>query len=72
MIEPRHDHDCDRCVFLGHHGTDDLYVCPDEPTVIARHSSEGGNYSSGLSFVGPRGIAALTEAYDRAVARGLL
>ena len=70
MTPPRYEHDCEGCIFLGRHAAADLYYCPHEPTVIARRSSEGGDYSSGLSFVGRH--PALTEAYNRASARGLL
>lgn len=48
--KPVFEHDCDRCIFLAHFEGKDLYFCPGEPTVIARHSSDGGDYSSGLPF----------------------
>jgi hypothetical protein len=46
-LPPRHEHDCDRCVFLGQHEEFDLYVCPGEPTLLARRSDEGSDYWSG-------------------------
>ena len=65
---PRYEHDCDDCVFLGQYEIYDLYFCPGEPTVIARTGPEG-EYQSGMMFVGVS--EPLTEAYDRAVKRGL-
>lgn len=58
--KPRYAHDCDWCEYLGefnppmrslHDDPDrvvDLYYCPDDRTgsVIARNSSEPGDYSS--------------------------
>lgn len=49
-MKPRFQHDCGACVFLGHYEEHDLYYCPGEPTVIARYSSEGPGYKSGLPF----------------------
>lgn len=54
--KPLHQHDCDRCHFLGNYGdTMDLYYHPnkgpfDEETVIARFG-EMGDYLSGLYSV---------------------
>jgi len=48
--EPRYNHDCNRCEFLGTHEEYDLYFCPDEPTIIARYGNEDGEYGSGLVF----------------------
>jgi hypothetical protein len=77
---PRYVHDCDSCIFLGRHEQYDLYFAdhgggladyePFASTVIARYSSDGPGYISGLGFVGK--IDAITEAERRAVARGLL
>lgn len=73
---PEYVHDCADCTYLGRHYSDrqrisDLYVCKGlMPTVIARFSDEGSDYTSGLCFVG--GVGELTEAHRRAVARGLL
>lgn len=60
--EPRYDHDCEQCVFLGRFDHDgplsdgntermecDLYACPGSimgGSLIARHSSDGPEYSS--------------------------
>lgn len=71
-VEPTHQHDCGGCHFLGKFTdgrTYDLWVCPQEPTVIARHG-EHGEYLSGLSFTDR--IPALGEAHRRALHRGLL
>lgn len=67
------EHDCNACVFLGHVDKHDLYFCPNDilgPTVIARWSSEGPDYSSGLCFICCNPL--LHEAAKRAVQRGLL
>ena len=71
MDEPRYKHDCESCVFLGQRDAHDLYFCDCvHPTVLARYSDRGEDYTSGLPLVG---IAPpLTEAAKRAVARGLL
>ncbi len=47
---PRYEHDCTACVFLGQYNEYDLYFCPHEPTLIARRSSEDGDYRSGIVF----------------------
>jgi len=54
---PRYQHDCGNCVFLGLHQEDnityDLYVCAagkNISTVVARYSSDGPDYLSGLEF----------------------
>jgi hypothetical protein len=62
MTGPRHDHDCNHCIFLGQFDHDgplsdgttehlecDLYWCPEQilgGSLIARHSSEGPEYTS--------------------------
>jgi hypothetical protein len=46
--EPRYDHDCDACVYLGQYEQYDLYYCPGEPTIVCRYSSDGPDYRSGL------------------------
>jgi hypothetical protein len=73
-MKPKYQHDCDACTFLGQDSTGkyDLYYCPQGgilPTVIARYG-DGDNYYSGL-YARFR-IPVLMEAFDRAVARGLL
>ena len=74
MLEPLFDHDCKDCVFLGTHEGMDLYVCPQRgmPTLIARHSSDGPDYTSGINLGAKRRIPYMAEAFDRAIARGLL
>ena len=82
MVSPLHEHDCEDCKFLGNfedqHGRYDLYFCPQHgaPTLIARWSSNGPDYMSGLVFGrqeyqnGER--TPLAAAYEQAVLRGLL
>lgn len=57
--KPQFEHDCGRCVFLGHREGYDVYVCldqgtggdgPEMPTLIARYG-EREQYYSGASFV---------------------
>ena len=72
--ERRYEHDCDACAFLGTYadpsprsteGLYDLYYCHGEgvrlPTVIARFSSRGPDYTSGLvegaPYEGPLAVA---------------
>lgn len=43
-------HDCDTCVFLGHTLGSDLYFCAVGKTVIARWSSDGPDYTSGMAL----------------------
>jgi hypothetical protein len=50
-----HQHDCNRCIFLGNYYKSDLYICldsshPSLSTIICRYGIDG-DYSSGLSFV---------------------
>lgn len=50
---PRYTHDCTNCNFLGQYKEFDLYVCAvgkKISTVIARYSSNGPDYASGLGF----------------------
>jgi hypothetical protein len=62
---------CLGCHFLGNYNNHDLYVCfAYNPTVIARYGSGGGDYRSGLIFVGDDDE--LTEAARRACMDGLL
>lgn len=46
-MKPRHEHDCERCTFLGCYGDADLYHCAKGvgPTVIARYGAEA-DYAS--------------------------
>jgi len=47
---PLHEHDCDKCMFLGQYDGHDLYFCLGrEKTLIARNGPEG-DYSSGSCF----------------------
>jgi len=77
--QPRYQHDCDKCEFLGTHKQFDLYACGNKDpkdedkievnTVIARYSSESGDYSSGATFGfigdGPLKIAMARVIYQR-------
>jgi hypothetical protein len=69
---PQFKHDCPHCEFLGSFDRHDLYFCEQvsQPTVIARYSSYGPDYSSGLHGVDVDNC--LAEAKRRAIARGLL
>lgn len=71
---PGHEHDCDGCVFLGRWFSSDLYYCEQRahgiPTVIARHSSQDPDYTSGLVL--EHMVPALAVAADRARWRGLI
>ena len=71
--KPLHTHDCPACTFLGHHEHRvDLYHClqmGSVPTVVARYSSQEGDYVSGL--LNADGVPELGAARDLAKARGL-
>lgn len=69
LDEPLHEHDCECCTYLGTMDKHDLYVCPSEPTVIARYGPDG-DYKSGLAFVNHSEL--LRVAADLALERGLL
>jgi hypothetical protein len=70
-VKPLYIHDCDLCTFLGtSDGKSDLYVCLPGKTLIARHSSDGPDYTSGFAYVGVSTV--ITEAYVRAYRRGLV
>ena len=82
---PLYEHDCNECVYLGELDGSDLYYHPDSgpltETVIARHSSDGPDYTSGMVFSKPYidiaeeehyGIPELVEARLRAEAGGLI
>ena len=62
-------HDCDKCVFLGHSLSSDLYYCNAGNTVIARWSSDGPDYTSGIALV-PHDVR-LASALGLATQRGL-
>lgn len=49
IVLKRHLHVCSQCWFLGRHDDNDLYFCPNEPTIIARYGADG-EYRSGLVF----------------------
>jgi hypothetical protein len=69
----KYDHYCEKgcCIPLGHYGGHDLYYCDAHgDTVIARYSSEGGAYKSGLCFAAED--KHLFEAARRARSKGLL
>lgn len=74
--KPNYEHDCNNCVYLGDvfdseiRKTVDLYFCASTPTVIARYSSDGPEYISGIAFVGSS--VPLAVAFELAYRRGLL
>jgi hypothetical protein len=82
MHKPIHKHDCDKCEFLGNFTPTegnyvgyiyDLYYCPNEPTIIARHG-ENGEYLSGMIFGSiykEDKNYPLAEAWRRAKEKGL-
>lgn len=63
----RFQHDCDTCIPLGMTAEADLYFCPNEPTLVARFSDEGSDYSSGICFADRN--PHLAEAKKLAVAK---
>lgn len=71
---PLFAHDCETCIFLGTFNGKDLYFHRSEleTTVLARDSSEPGDYSSGLEFALLGINPTLVEALARAKARGLM
>lgn len=79
MKTPKYQHDCKSCTFLdtviARHKEVDLYCCQQEaggpiPTVVARYSDRGSDYSSGLDFADTQ--AELFMARALAMQRGLL
>lgn len=73
MKSPLFTHDCDGCTFLDHFNGADLYFCPQNgnPTVIARMSSDGPDYMSGMEFA-EVGHPFLSKALEMAKTRGLV
>lgn len=69
---PLYEHDCEICTFLGSTQNADLYFCPQGgiPTVLARYSSAGPDYISGMVFV--KNNRLLAEALRRAADAGLI
>lgn len=80
-MEPLYEHDSDCCTYLGqlrqkdgpYRGLYDLYYCPQmgSPTVLARWSSSGPDYYSGVCFASPDRNPLLFEALNRAQDAGL-
>lgn len=76
-VAPLHQHDCSCCHFLGRYRIDqveaDLYAHSGKhmPTVIARFSSDGPDYASGL-YSAYGNSPDLSEARRRAVLLGVL
>lgn len=78
-MAPLYEHDSECCTYLGRHlqeegpyrGLYDLYYCPQmgRPTILARWSSSGPDYYSGLEFRGTNPI--LGEAFLRALEHDL-
>ena len=69
---PLYTHDCEMCLFLGIYEGMDLYFCPQlgNPTLVARRSSDGADYTSGVEFV--ESVPALAIARLRAQTLGFL
>jgi len=73
IIEPpRYTHDCHTCRYMGRHEEYDLYYCGNEPTVIARYSNIGSDYTSGMIFARPNGVEPLYQAKLRAIQYGII
>lgn len=66
-MNPRYEHDCDSCVYLGQFEQYDLYYCHHEPTIVCRFSSEGPDYYSGLTFA----VTSKREKYKVVLIRAL-
>jgi len=52
MNTKRYEHDCDACIFLDRWKEYDLYICIADDKLlnfVARHSSNGPDYTSGLN-----------------------
>ncbi len=77
-------HDCNDCIYLGEFDGADLYYHPNlgplTETLIARHSDNGRDYTSGIAFSKPYtdiageahyGIPEIVEARLRAELAGL-
>ena len=49
--EPQFRHDCSACTYLGEFEGADLYHCPQHgmPTLVARRSADGPDYSATMS-----------------------
>lgn len=45
-MAPKHDHDCDCCVFLGSLNGTDHYFCPSQGELVQRLSSRDDDYRS--------------------------
>ncbi len=76
---PQFQHDCTACIFLGNMlaggKSVDLYYCPNDivrSTVVARYSSEGSDYASGMVFAENRAMAELVVARMLAIEKGLI
>lgn len=76
---PMFEHDCKSCIFLGGGSLEsnpeiwyDYYYCSQgvRPTVIARYSSDGPDYLSGVYNIAT--TPPLAEAYRRAKEAGLI
>jgi hypothetical protein len=71
---PRYKHDCHECIYLGQDKEYDLYFCPQlgtTPTVVARFSSNGPDYMSGLHAAKIGEIKPLAIALNLAIERNL-
>lgn len=70
-MNPIHEHDCDRCRYLGS-DTEynfDYYYCPSEPTLVARYGVDG-QYMSGIAFY--QSNPHINKAGNLAIESGLL
>lgn len=71
---PIHEHDCDRCKFLGTFNDQDLYFCPEQMgnpkywTLISRFGKNGDYCSGGWKTEHPQ----MLEARRRAIEAGYI
>ena len=70
MEQPKWEHDCEHCVFLGQYNQYDLYFHNRPTTIIARFGNDGPEYHSGLHMANY--YPELAVAKERAIERGLL
>ena len=84
LKQPKFEHECEECLYLGRFLKHDLYACRDPKipntitTVLARYGNEDWEYISGLEFAmlygslqfDSKSCSILFEALKRATARG--
>jgi len=85
LKQPKFDHECESCLYLGRFLKHDLYACRDQQktktisTVLARYGNEDNEYISGLELaflygsleLNSKSSSILFEALKRATAHNL-